>query len=210
MRITKIETFDADQLMASLREVRLMGFDGRVRPYADAHLKLVSASPDDLVPAQNYLLQRSIDGAHELRDALLEHGLDVFVLEGGAWVTAEGDGAAERFPVIPPIVEESHEPDGRIVWLINDGLHRVYAAREQRSDIAVVRISGLSREYPYYAEARADGWAGIPVFDELPDGYQKKQYRVPTAYKSLYRDFNAVFPGIQPERKDSNPPHLTA
>ena len=44
--------------------------------------------------------------------------------------------------------------------------------------------------------------------EELPDSFQKKEYRVPGNYKALFRDFNAVFPGVQAERKQSNPAHL--
>ena len=44
--------------------------------------------------------------------------------------------------------------------------------------------------------------------EELPDSFQKKAYRVPGNYKALFRDFNAVFPGVQAERKQSNPAHL--
>ena len=44
--------------------------------------------------------------------------------------------------------------------------------------------------------------------EELPDNFQKKAYRVPENYKALFRDFNAVFPGVQQERTRSNPAHL--
>jgi hypothetical protein len=42
----------------------------------------------------------------------------------------------------------------------------------------------------------------------LPDGHQKKEYRQPANYKALFRDFNAVFPGVQKQRKQSNPGHI--
>jgi hypothetical protein len=134
----------------------------------------------------------------QLRAALLEHGVDLFALDGGAHI---GDDA---IPVIPPIVERSTEPDGRVVWLINDGIHRVYAARVSGSPINVVTVDGAS--HPYYALAAA--WEDVVELEELPDTFQKKAYRVPSNYKALFRDFNAVFPGIQAERKQSNPAHL--
>jgi hypothetical protein len=45
---------------------------------------------------------------------------------------------------------------------------------------------------------------------ELPDVYVKKAYRDKDNYKALFRDFNEVFPGVQKQRKRSNPGHLKA
>jgi hypothetical protein len=33
---------------------------------------------------------------------------------------------------------------------------------------------------------------------------------MPGEYKALFREFNAVFPGVQKDRKKSNPAHLRA
>jgi hypothetical protein len=118
------------------------------------------------------------------------------------------DHPDEKIPVIPPIIEESHEPDGRTALLIADGMHRVYAARSLGSPISVVVVRNLPREYPYYAYAEPDGWDAVIELDELPDGFQKKEYRVPTNYHALFRNYNAIFPGVQAERAASNPSHL--
>ena len=48
----------------------------------------------------------------------------------------------------------------------------------------------------------------VAELEELPATFQKKEYRVPGNYKALFRDFNAVFPGVQAERRRSNPAHL--
>jgi hypothetical protein len=45
---------------------------------------------------------------------------------------------------------------------------------------------------------------------ELTEGYQKKAYRNPENYKALFRDFNAVFEGVQKQRARTNPAHLKA
>lgn len=206
MNVERVERFGAEELLAGLRAVRLRGFPD-VAPYADADLRIVRVDPDALAPPQRYVLRDGVRTMLDLRAALAPHGLDPLALDdGGAYVTIDG----ERIPVIPPVVEESHEPDGRIVDVVADGLHRVYAARRLGLPVTVVLARGLPREHPYYALALPDGWAGVAELDALPDGFQKKTYRNPGNYKSLFRQYNAVFPGVQEQRKRSNPEHLKA
>lgn len=208
MRILRIEWFGADELLAALRRTRLRGYGG-VEPYADAALELTDVDPEELAPAQNYVLQPGVDTVLELRDALLGHGVDLFALDGGLWVTTK-EGAGERIPVLPPVVEESVEPDGRTVLLVNDGMHRLFAARELGLPVSVVVARGVPAAYPYYAFALPGGWADVVALAELPDGHQKKDYRQPAGYKALFREFNAVFPGVQQERRHTNPGHLVS
>jgi hypothetical protein len=205
--VLSVEPFGREELLVALRRTRLRGFGG-AQPYADASLELVPAcDPSSLAPAQRYVLAPTVATILALRDALLPEGIDLFALDGGAYVRTE-DAPDERVPVIPPFVEESTEPDGRNVLIINDGIHRVYAARSLGMPIAAVVARGVSSVYPYYATALTGGWADVVELDELPDGFQKKTYRDPTNYKALFRDFNEVFPGVQKERKKTNPEHL--
>lgn len=203
-----MERFGREELLGALRETRLRGFDG-ARVYADATLELVASDTGELAPAQRYALKANVAKILELRQALLAHGVDVFALDGGLWVRTS-DSPEERIPVLPPVVEESREPDGRTVWIVNDGLHRVFAARSLGLSINTVRVAGVPPEYPYYALALPGGWAEVVELDELPDGFQKKEYRQPDNYKALFREFNDVFPGVQKERKNSNPGFLRA
>ena len=191
--------FSREELLSRIARVRLRGFDA-ARPYSLDALDLVSISPDGLAPAQRYVLRPTVEAILALREGLLPRGVDIFALDGGVDV----DGV----PVIPPIVEESHEPDGRKVWIINDGIHRVYAARSLGLPIAVVRATGVT--HPYYALALPGGWSEVEELDELPERYEKKTYRDPSNYKALFREFNEVFPGVQQERRKSNPEHLRA
>jgi len=164
---------------------------------------------DLLAPAQNYVLRPSVETVLRMRAALSEEDIDFFALDGGAYVrTSEAPG--EVIPVIPPIVEESREPDGRAVFIISDGLHRVFAARSMGLPISVVVVRGAPAEYPYYAYALRNGWSEVAELDELPDNYQKKEYRQPDNYKALFREYNVVFPGVQKQRKQSNPKHIRA
>jgi hypothetical protein len=185
-----VEPISPDDLLLRLRDTRLMGHGG-ARVYEHATLEIRTFDPLDLTPAQRYVLMPNVRRILELRETL-----DVFALDGGVYL----DG----IPLLPPVVERSREPDGRTVWLINDGIHRVYAAHLAGSPINVVAVDGAS--HPYYA--LAGSWADVLELEALPDRFQKKAYRVPDNYKALFRDFNAVFPGVQQERKRSNPAHL--
>jgi hypothetical protein len=208
MEVLEVESFGREELLTALRQTRLRGFDG-ARVYAEATLELVESDPADLAPAQRYVLRDGVAKILELRGALLGRGIDLFALDGGVWVRTS-DAPEERIPVIPPVVEESREPDGRTVWIVNDGIHRVFAARSLGLPIATVRVAGVPPEYPYYALALPNGWGEVTELDALPDGFQKKEYRQPDNYKALFRQFNDVFPGVQKERKKSNPGFLRA
>jgi hypothetical protein len=59
--------------------------------------------------------------------------------------------------------------------------------------------------YPYYAYALGGGWSEVAVVEKLPDGRRRKEYRNPENYRALFRDFNAVFPGVQKDRGYVNP-----
>jgi hypothetical protein len=208
MQILEVDRFGREELLGALRETRLRGFDG-AQIYARASLELVESDPEGLAPAQRYVLKAGVAKILDLREALLAEGLDLFALDGGAYVRT-GNSPEERIPVIPPVVEESQEPDGRTVWIVNDGIHRVFAARSLGLPIKTVRAAGVPPEYPYYALALAGGWSEVTELEELPDGFQKKEYREPDNYKALFREFNDVFPGVQKERKKSNPKFLQA
>ncbi len=199
LEVLDVEPFGRDALLGALRNTRLQGFD-RAQPYRDATLTLETVAPDDLAPAQRYVLLPGAAKILRLRSALLEHGIDMFVLDGGAYVKAS-DAPVERIPVIPPVVEESHEPDGRTVLVINDGIHRVYAARSLGLPIRVVVARGVPPEFPYYAYALERGWEDVAGLEALPEGFQKKSYRFPGNHRSLFRDFNEQFPGVQKVRR---------
>ena len=187
----------------------MRGFD-KAELYAEATLELAPATDaGTLTPAQRYVLEPTVHKLLELRDALAAHAIDLFALDGGAYIHTSDD-PDEAIPIVPPIVEESIEPDGRTVLLVNDGLHRVSAARSLGLPISVVIARGVPSEYPYYAYALPRGWAELEQLEELPDEYQKKEYRLPENYKALFREFNTVFPGVQKQRKQSNPEHLRA
>lgn len=207
MRILRYETFSEQELLDRLKRTRLRGH-GQAELYAGATLEIVRADPESLTPAQRYVLLPDLNSILSLYEHFEREGIDIFALRGGLLFWRDEEEGP--IPLIPPVIEESLEPDGRRVLLINDGIHRVYCARKLGKPINVVVARGVSEEHPYYAYALPGGWSEVTELAELPDGFQKKEYRDPENYKALFRDFNAVLPGVQKQRKRSNPEHLRA
>jgi len=203
--LRSVEPFGPDELLTTLRRTPIPGRGGAL-PYAEADLRIVPAvDPETLAPAQRYVLRPGLRRTGALRDALAGHGIDLFALDGGAWVTTQ-DAPGVRRPVLPPIVEASVEPDGQAVLLIADGIHRVFAARTAGRPISVIVVRGVPASLPYYAFANPGGWAEVEPLDALRDGFAKKAYREPEDPQALYRDYNAVFPGVQELRPETDRP----
>jgi len=210
MQITKYDLLAEGELLSRLKRTRLRGFD-RAEVYRDATLEVVEADPESLTPAQRYVLQEGVQAILDVADAFEPRGVDVFALRGALLFWPEGsDPDGPPIPFLPPVIEESIERDGRKILLINDGIHRVYAARKRGRKLNVVLARNVPAEYPYYAYALPDGWAQVDELAELQEGYQKKEYRNPENYKALFRDFNEIFEGVQKQRPRSNPAHLKA
>jgi len=206
--ISRFEIIPEQELLNRLKQTRLQGF-GRPFIYERAELGIVEAvDPRKLAPAQRFVLTAGVRAITELANDFEKQGIDIFGLRGG--ILFSTDDHSEIIPFIPPVIEESLEPDGRMVWLINDGIHRVYAAMKLGRKLNIVLARNVPREYPYYAYALPNGWNDVTEFDELQDGFQKKTYRDPNGYKALFRDFNEVLPGVQKQRKQTNPAHLKA
>jgi hypothetical protein len=208
MKIRSYRSIPESEFLSRLRRTRLRGH-GQPYLYENASLEILEAvDPARLAPAQRYVLRADCATVEALHRAFLEESIDIFALQGAIFFTPKGQD--EEIPCTPPIVEESLEPDGRRLLLINDGIHRVYAAKKLGLPINIALVRQVPPEYPYYALALTNGWDDVEELDELPDNYLKKTYRDPEGYKSLFRDFNEVFPGVQKQRKQSNPKHLTA
>lgn len=214
MKITRIETIDEGELLARFATTRLKGH-GQPLIYGNARLELVrGVDPATLYPAQRYVLKQDHQRLHDLYHLFRMRGIDIFNLDGGLffWLAdpEAPQGEEGPIPLMPPVVELSHEPDGRVLPLINDGMHRVYTAMRLGVPINIVLAHDVPREYPYYAFALENGWKDVVELEELPENFVKKSYRDPEQYKALFRDFNAVFEGIQKQRKQTNPASLRA
>jgi hypothetical protein len=207
--INKFELIPEEELLRRLKKTRLQGF-GQPFIYESSELNIVAAvEPRTLAPAQRFVLTSGVEAIRRLAEDFERHGIDIFGLRGGIlFRTDDAEDEQDAIPFIPPVIEESVEPDGRTVWLINDGIHRVYAAMKLGRKLNIVLAQNVPLEYPYYAYALPNGWADVTELAELPDGFQKKTYRDPKGYKALFRDFNEILPGVQKQRKQTNPAHL--
>src|SRR5947209_5971324 len=113
MKIENFRHISREDLLNGVKDTRLRGF-GSPRIYENASLDLVSMDTAQLMPAQRYVLKAGVQQVLELREALLPRGVDIFALNGGVVIRTE-ENPDEEIPVIPPIIEDSREPDGRMV-----------------------------------------------------------------------------------------------
>ena len=192
MDIVRIERHSVDELLANMRKVGMLT-NPEVSVYGNSPIELTSFHTDEIAPAQRYVLTREIIKVRDLRWELNEQGVDLFKLDG--YVSIWLKGYDDPIDVLPPVVEESAESDGSVVKILNDGMHRVYLARMERSPIQVVYVKDVPKQYPYYAFPLVNGWNDVEIVQDLPEGYIKKWHRIKN-YKSLYRDFNTGFQNV--------------
>jgi len=192
MEIERIERHSVEELVQNMRQVGMLT-NPEVKLYANSTIEVVTLHTDEIAPAQRYVLVQEILKVRNLRWALREWGIDLFKLDG--YITMWLQGSDEPIDVLPPVVERSVEADGSIVKILNDGMHRVYLARMERSPIQVVYVREVPNEYPYYAYPLVNGWNDVEIVNELPEHYIKKWHRIPN-YKTLYRDFNTAFQNV--------------
>ena len=192
MDIVRIERHSADELLANMRKVGMLT-NPEVSVYGNSPIELTSYHTNEIAPAQRYVLNCEILKVRDLRWSLNEQGVDLFKLDGyvSIWLKDYDD----PIDVLPPVVEESVEADGSVVKILNDGMHRVYLARMERSPIQVVYVKDVPKQYPYYAFPLVNGWNDVEIVQDLPEGYIKKWHRIKN-YKSLYRDFNTGFQNV--------------
>lgn len=189
MKVFNIFHYGKDKLVEKLRFITMLK-DKDNYIYKDAFISIEKVNVDCLVPPQNYVLNPELKNKLELKYAFEEHGIDIFNLDG--YVTFELDGDTTTRTLLPPVVEESIEPDGTILPIINDGMHRIYLARIERKPIEVIFVRGVPKEYPYYAYPVIGGWDSVKPVDELTPKTIKKWHRIQDN-KKLYRNLDSVF-----------------
>jgi hypothetical protein len=200
IKILKVRQHPVDELVARMRRVPLFG-NAKVFPYKDATISLERIHTDFLAPAQHYVLQGNLERQRTLRLELARHGVDLFGLNG--FVEMDVEGEEKPIGLLPPVVEESIEANGRIAHLICDGMHRVYLARLEWRIPQVVFVRGVPKETPYYAFPNIDGWDDVTVVSQLADDrgekILKKWHRIEN-HKSLFRDFTGPFSNLSVAR----------
>lgn len=208
MNVREFTVASLGSYLNSLRNVRLKGHDQKLI-YKECSIDIIPMDPRSVYPCQNYVLSEDRKTIMDLHREFKRKGLNIFQLDSVVNFWIEGDEENESIPLTPPVIEVSEEPDGTTIPLICDGMHRVCTAMLLGETINVALVRGPAlREYPYYAYPLKTGWKDVVELEALPDNYQKKEYRDPENYKALFRMFNEVFPGIQKQRKKSNPDHI--
>lgn len=191
-RVVRVQYRGEEELLDRLRRVTLLKRPD-VYVYRDAALSLEEIPVEDLYPAQRYVLVHELQKVRHLKWELERFGFDLFHLNGYLKIWLEGED--EAVDLLPPVVEESVERNGRLVNLINDGMHRLYLAYLEWVVPQVVLVRGVPEDLPYYAFPMPEQWKGVQVVRDLPPGYIKKWHRI-RDHHSLYRNFNSAFDNV--------------
>ncbi|HET9946523.1 MAG TPA: hypothetical protein VFQ63_00495 [Patescibacteria group bacterium] len=205
MKITQITHFSQEELLQRLRNVTLLHTE-KTKPiyiYQQADISLSHTPVKDIFPSQLYQLEESIQRAEALQNALAEHNLDIFNLNG--YLSYTTDQSPDIFTLLPIIIEYQKEADQRIFPLIADGFHRVALAKKQnRETIQTISIRNVREEYPYPGLPNPHGWEDIISVDSVPQKQDKRRWRFPieTAY-NYYRNFNSAFENVGKPREDA-------
>jgi hypothetical protein len=205
LKIIRFEYFTEELLFENLRKIHITGRPD-LKIYKNANISLKeNINPQDINFAQYYVLEKDLDEISITRKCLLEYGVDIFKLKGFVRVYYQNsdNNALGVFDVLPPVVEISKADGG--IPLLNDGMHRVYLAREAESAINLIMVENSDPDYPYYALPNNEGWNNLARCREVPD--IKKNYRI-KEYKTLFRDFNTSFINVTQQRTDKKPAAL--
>lgn len=193
MELIELETLPIPEYHQRLKQVRLLGHN-QACVYENAVISSEEVETRVLIPTQRYVLKDIMRRTSQLYNTLLLEGVDLMELETALRLRVRGDDNSVRtFHLTPPLVEVTIDSTFKQIYLLADGMHRVALARELNYPVRITLIRGAS--HPYYAKPLVS-WNEVLLLDEIPEGFKKKDYREAN-YKALFRDYNAVFPGIQ-------------
>lgn len=198
MEITNLNYKTNYELITKLHKVTMLK-DDKCFVYNNAYITTEILDPNYLSPSQFYILKDELNKKIELQEAFKNYcnknypvcrygGTDIFSING--YYEFKVSNEIETRTLLPPIVEESIEKDGKIYSLINDGIHRIYLALLQKRKINVVYIRGALK--PYYAYPLPNGWNDVKIVKEINSNLIKKIHRIQDN-KKLYRNFDSVF-----------------
>ena len=206
MDVKIINIFDFSELEKKIRQVPLKKRspdDPEIKIYRNARISLKNFYAEEVNPTSFYLLQNGIERQKELRHQLLKkYNIDTLSLKGALDIQNE---KGEIWTLTPPIVEATprrikyqaqpqeipYEETFKItIPIINDGLHRVYIARETNEPFNAIFISGALEDFPFYAHPNE--WDRVKIFENVPKTpEEKKLYSRKDCY-DLYRDFGVL------------------
>ncbi|MFC1821578.1 hypothetical protein ACFL9T_02645 [Thermodesulfobacteriota bacterium] len=193
MKILNVKKYPKEELIKRLRKITMLE-DETTKPYEGSFISLENICVDDLNPAQRYALKDELLKVREIKWQLEKHGIDLFNLQG--FIRMKLASQNEPIDLLPPIVEEYIERNGRIVHIINDGMHRIYLAYLEWAIPEVVFVRGVPKNLPYYAFPIPErDWTKIELRDDIPKNLIKKWHRI-SQNKKLYRNFNSAFKNV--------------
>ena len=198
--VTEVHQHDVNELIERMRRVSLLE-DKSLLPYQNASVSLEQISPDSLAPAQLYVLRSNLERQRHLKFELARHGVDLFRLNGFVELQLEGEDGLVG--MVPPVVEESVEANGRVVNLICDGIHRLFLARLEWVVPEVVFVRGIDKRFPYYAYPNVRGWDDVQPVETLVEeggGKMLKKWHRVEKHRALYRDFTGPFSNLSVPR----------
>jgi len=199
MKIKNIKHHTKKELIKRLHNVTLLKNES-VFPYKEAVIKLESIKINDIYPSQFYFLQPSLDKTDEIKKALKENNLDLFNLNGYLEYDTADDNS---YTFLPPIVEYQPDKNGKIVPILNDGVHRVVYARQNGIEsIQVISVKNIDEKYPIMGYPNPNGWNDIKKVEKAPETKDKRIWRIPAELGyTLYRNFNSAFENVGKPRK---------
>lgn len=201
MKIIRVIKHSEKELIDALRRVSLL-HDAAIFPYQHAQIQMEDMQPGEIHPSQFYYLEDAVLKIADLEKALAVHNIDVFNLHGFVEYWTE-DGNV--YTLLPPIVEYQLDQKGKIVPLLNDGIHRIlYAQRKNVDHMQVVVIKHADEKYPLMGYPNPNGWKDVKVVEKAPEPKDKRIWRVPVEQGyTLYRNFNSAFGSVgKPRAKE--------
>lgn len=171
------------ELLQLVRDIKTLG-EG-VPVYKRASISFQEFHPDQVYPISKYVLMGNIRRLEEVRNTLLQRGVDIFHLQEAVQY---GD-----YTITPPVVEYSR-PDR--ANLIVDGIHRFFYAREMGETVTAVHVRRVRSDLPVIG--LPVGWEEVARCEELPlTGPERRRLRpnIPddsTVLRRYYRDYSPL------------------
>jgi len=207
MRILKYKKYAKDELINRLRKVTLLHSSNTASPiyvYKNAQIEVAHIPVSSILPSQFYYLEEPLLKVGKIQEALAEHKLDLFSLDGFVnYVTNESD---IKYNLLPIVVEYQMEKDGSINPIILDGIHRVILARKKNlKKIQVIKIAKVSKDFPHPAYVNPKGWEDVKLAKTAPSKKDKRHWRFPIEeVNKYYRNLNSAFENVGKPRGRDN------
>ena len=206
MRVDILRRIAQNELRSMIRSVPLMNKDPnaeKIYVYKDANINFRTLAPHEVNPTTFYVIRKGLEKQRELRNALLEQGIDTLKLDGALEIqNDEGKICTLTPPIVeltprlvrfmPSLPEEIKYEESVLTQIpvLNDGAHRVMLARELGLEFNAIYISGAMSEFPFYAHPNE--WDRVKVVDDVPSTKKEKKFYSREECYSLYRDFGAI------------------